>query len=80
MSVLLNERANPTGGQTAKGCVPFRIRPQRVASPLESRDATAGGLTSGIDMALHIVSRYYGTEIATAAAAYMEYTSDAWRV
>jgi transcriptional regulator GlxA family with amidase domain len=44
------------------------------------RIATAGGLTSGIDMALHIVSRYYGAEIAAAAAAYMEYTSDAWRV
>jgi transcriptional regulator GlxA family with amidase domain len=43
------------------------------------RIATAGGLTSGIDMALHIVSRYYGAEIAAAAAAYMEYTSDAWR-
>ncbi len=41
--------------------------------------ATAGGLTSGIDMALHIVSRYYGVETAAATAAYMEYTSDAWR-
>ncbi len=43
------------------------------------RIATAGGLTSGIDMALHVVSRYYGDEAATATAAYMEYTSDAWR-
>jgi transcriptional regulator GlxA family with amidase domain len=41
--------------------------------------ATAGGLTSGIDMALHIVSRYYGVEVAAATAAYMEYASDAWR-
>jgi transcriptional regulator GlxA family with amidase domain len=39
------------------------------------RIATAGGLTSGIDMALHIVSRYYGVEVAAATAAYMEYSS-----
>lgn len=43
------------------------------------RIATAGGLTSGIDMALHVVSRYYGVEVAAAAANYMEYTSDDWR-
>ncbi len=43
------------------------------------RVATAGGLTSGIDMALHIVARYYGTEVAAATAAYMEYSSEAWR-
>ena len=43
------------------------------------RIATAGGLTSGIDLALHVVSRYYGVETAAATAAYMEYTSDAWR-
>ena len=44
------------------------------------RIATAGGLTSGIDMALHIVARYFGEETATATAAYMEYSSEAWRV
>jgi transcriptional regulator GlxA family with amidase domain len=43
------------------------------------RIATAGGLTSGIDLALHIVSRYFGVEAASATAAYMEYSSDAWR-
>ena len=43
------------------------------------RIATAGGLTSGIDLALHIVSRYYGVETAEATAKYMEYSSDAWR-
>ena len=41
--------------------------------------ATAGGLTSGIDMALHIVSRYFGVEVAAATATYMEYSSNAWR-
>jgi transcriptional regulator GlxA family with amidase domain len=43
------------------------------------RIATAGGLTSGIDLALHIVARYFGVETAARTAEYMEYTSDAWR-
>jgi transcriptional regulator GlxA family with amidase domain len=43
------------------------------------RIATAGGLTSGIDMALHVVARYYGVPAAQATAEYMEYSSDAWR-
>ena len=34
---------------------------------------TAGGLTSGIDLALHIVEKFYGKEIADQTAAYMEY-------
>ena len=42
------------------------------------RIATAGGLTSGIDLALHVVARYFGVETARATAAYMEYTSDAY--
>ncbi len=41
--------------------------------------ATAGGLTSGIDMALHVVARYYGIAAAERTARYMEYTSEAWR-
>ena len=43
------------------------------------RIATAGGLTSGIDMALHVVSRYFGDNVAAATAKYMEYSSEAWR-
>jgi transcriptional regulator GlxA family with amidase domain len=43
------------------------------------RVATAGGLTSGIDMALHVVARYFGTDVAATTATYMEYTSEAWR-
>jgi transcriptional regulator GlxA family with amidase domain len=43
------------------------------------RIATAGGLTSGIDMALHIVERYFGVAVAETTARYMEHTSDAWR-
>ena len=38
---------------------------------------TAGGLTSGVDLALHIVERYLGPESARLTAAYMEYTRKA---
>ena len=41
--------------------------------------ATAGGLSSGIDLALHIVERYYGRETAEATADYLEYKSDLWK-
>jgi transcriptional regulator GlxA family with amidase domain len=37
------------------------------------RLATAGGLTSGIDLALRVVERYLGNPGATATARYMEY-------
>jgi len=37
------------------------------------RIATAGGLTSGIDLALHVVGRYFGPETAEATARYMEH-------
>lgn len=41
--------------------------------------ATAGGLTSGIDMALHVVERYFGEEAALATATYMEHDSEGWK-
>ena len=41
--------------------------------------ASAGGLTSGIDMALHVVARYFGDDVAQRTAVYMEYESDGWR-
>jgi transcriptional regulator GlxA family with amidase domain len=42
---------------------------------VESNDrlATAGGLTSGIDLALRVVERYFGPQVAQATAAYMEH-------
>jgi transcriptional regulator GlxA family with amidase domain len=43
------------------------------------RIATAGGLTSGIDLALHVVGRYFGVESAEMTATYMEHGSTAWR-
>jgi transcriptional regulator GlxA family with amidase domain len=42
--------------------------------------STAGGLTSGIDLALRVVERYYGREVAQATATYMEYQSTGWIV
>jgi transcriptional regulator GlxA family with amidase domain len=36
--------------------------------------ATAGGLTSGIDLALRVVERYLGRAVADETARYMEYT------
>ena len=50
---------------------------------VESDDAlifTAGGLTSGIDLALHIVERYFGRDVAQQTAIYMEYESDGWKM
>ena len=44
------------------------------------RLATAGGLSSGIDLALRVVERYYGREVAARTAAYMEYQGKGWIV
>jgi transcriptional regulator GlxA family with amidase domain len=44
------------------------------------RIATAGGLTSGIDLALHVVERYFGRDVAEKTATYMEYQSTGWKV
>jgi transcriptional regulator GlxA family with amidase domain len=41
--------------------------------------ATAGGLSSGIDLALHVVERYYGSEIAQVTADYIEYRGELWK-
>ena len=40
--------------------------------------ASAGGLSSGIDLALRVVERYYGREVATQAAYDMEYQGQGW--
>lgn len=46
----------------------------------EERISTAGGLSSGIDLALHVVDRYFGREVAETTAAYMEYQGKGWIV
>jgi transcriptional regulator GlxA family with amidase domain len=40
----------------------------------DGRVVTSAGISAGIDMALKVVSRYYGKDIARATAGYMEYT------
>ena len=40
--------------------------------------ATAGGLSSGIDLALRVVERYYGREVAQETAYSMEYQGQGW--
>jgi putative intracellular protease/amidase/YHS domain-containing protein len=45
----------------------------------EGSVASAGGLSSGIDLALHVVERYFGREAAEGTAFYMEYQGKGWR-
>src|SRR5215469_9644869 len=40
--------------------------------------ATAGGLSSGIDLALRVVERYYGREVAGNTAYNLEYQGEGW--
>jgi len=42
--------------------------------------STAGGLTSGMDLALRVVERYFGRPTAEQTAFYMEYQSKGWIV
>jgi transcriptional regulator GlxA family with amidase domain len=40
--------------------------------------ASSGGLSSGIDLALHVVDRYFGRKVATDTASEMEYQGRGW--
>ena len=40
---------------------------------------TGGGVTSGIDLALHVVARYYGQDVAQVTANTLEYRGDLWK-
>ena len=57
------------------------VRVQRGRRFVQSDDVvyTAGGLSSGIDLALHVVERYYGRAAAEETAAYMEYQGTDWK-
>jgi len=41
--------------------------------------ATAGGATSGIDLALHVVTKYYGDEVAQVTADILGHRSNLWK-
>lgn len=45
----------------------------------EDRIATSGGLSAGIDLALHVVTRYFGETIAEQTTDIMEYSGTGWR-
>lgn len=40
---------------------------------------TAGGLTSGVDLSLHLVADYFGQDVAQSTADYMEYQGTGWK-
>lgn len=44
----------------------------------EGNLATSGGLSSGIDLALHVVERYYGRAAASSTAYELEYQGQGW--
>lgn len=44
----------------------------------DGRIATSAGLSAGIDLAMHVVARYYGKQSARLTAYDMEYQSDSW--
>jgi putative intracellular protease/amidase/YHS domain-containing protein len=55
------------------------ISVQRGARFVESGNmATSGGLTSGIDLALHVVERYFGRKVADDTAYLLEYQGTGW--
>jgi Transcriptional regulator containing an amidase domain and an AraC-type DNA-binding HTH domain len=44
----------------------------------DGKFATSGGLSCGIDLALRVVERYYGREVASNTAYQMEYQGQGW--
>jgi len=45
----------------------------------DARIFTSGGLTSGIDLALHVVELYFGRDVAEQTTSWMEYQGKGWR-
>ena len=45
----------------------------------EGNMATSGGLASGIDLALHVVDRYFGRKLAEDTAYNLEYQGQGWK-
>jgi len=55
------------------------IHVQRGARFVESGNlATAGGLTSGMDLAMRVVERYFGRDVASQTASLLEYQGQGW--
>jgi hypothetical protein len=60
-------------------CRIFHHKIGQSAHALHPTIYTAGGLTSGIDLALHIVEDYFGREAAQKTADYLEYQGRGWK-
>ena len=43
------------------------------------RVSTSAGQSAGVDLALHVVERYFGRSIAEATADYLEYNNTQWK-
>lgn len=57
-----------------------KVKVERHVRFVESGNlACSGGLSSGIDLALRVVARYFGDDVADQTAATMEYASKGWR-
>jgi transcriptional regulator GlxA family with amidase domain len=58
-----------------------RVRLERGKRFVRSDDRifTAGGLTSGMDLALHVVDLYFGRTVAEKTASYLEYEGTGWK-
>jgi putative intracellular protease/amidase/YHS domain-containing protein len=57
-----------------------RIRVQQKVRYVDTgRIATSSGLSAGIDLALHIVARYFGESVANTTAAEVEYAGYGWK-
>ena len=57
------------------------VKLQRSVRYVQSDDITftAGGLSSGIDLALHLVSELFGAPVAQRSADYMQYQGTGWK-
>lgn len=56
----------------------IRVR-EKVRFVDNGRIATSSGLSAGIDLALHVVARYFGVEVADSTAADIEYVGYGWK-
>jgi putative intracellular protease/amidase len=86
-------RVAETGLLEGKSATTYHLRLQRLANQYpgvavrssvryvqaEPLIVTAGGLSSGIDAALHIVELYFGRAVAQATADNMEYQGEGWK-
>jgi putative intracellular protease/amidase/YHS domain-containing protein len=78
---LLNGRSATTHhGSYVDFAMQFpKVRMVRGARFVEAGNlATAGGLSSGVDLSLRVVERYFGRDTAVQAAYYMEYQGRGW--